>query len=167
MASPVLKNGIIFAVAVGALAAVVALLGREPPGKGAPKWQIGQTVDVEITLVGSDRTDLTCASATEIAGRHCAFESKSKGFAKPGTQEDKTLLQPYTTVDRVQFAAAGLWAEPALKENLPKTRFSVKCKYAVEGRIKTPSVRWASDGPWHDNGNDWYAGLLSGCTITK
>jgi hypothetical protein len=45
------------------------------------------------------------------------------------------------------------------------TRFSVKCKYQVEGTVKKPAIRWGSDKPFYDSPGDWYAGFVSGCTV--
>lgn len=165
------KSVLLFVFIVGGLAAAFALLGREEGGgapPSAPKWNVGQVVDVEITLVASDARDLRCAGADEIAGRHCAFESTTKPWSKTSdNNDDKKLLRPYTTVDRVQFVAAGLWSDPALKAQLPSARFSVKCKYTIEGKMKRPSISWAADGPWYDQNNDWYSGSVSNCTVVS
>jgi hypothetical protein len=159
------KTLILFVIILGGLGAALYLLN---PGDGgpaaAPKWNTGQTVDVEITLVSTDSKDLACASTEEIAGRKCEFETQTKPRPKAeGDDADKKLLKPYTTTDRVQFLAAGIWSEPALKGKLPTSRFSVKCKYTVEGKVKKPGVRWSTD--WYDPGGDWYAGVVSGCSV--
>jgi hypothetical protein len=165
--SPV-KAMVLFVVIVGGLGLLMwALSGGEGGGDGpvTPKWAVGTTVDVEITLVPTDSKDLACAGADEIGGRHCAFEAQTKAWSKGDNSDDKKLLKPYTTTDRIQFLAAGLWSDPALAPGkLPATRFSVKCKYAVEGKMKKPSVRWASDGPWYDWG-DGYSGVVSSCAL--
>jgi hypothetical protein len=165
--SPV-KAMVLFVVIVGGLGLLMwALSGGEGGGDGpvTPKWAVGTTVDVEITLVPTDSKDLACAAADELGGRHCAFESQAKAWSKGDNSDDKKLLKPYTTTDRIQFLAAGLWSDPALAPGkLPATRFSVKCKYAVEGKMKKPSVRWASDGPWYDS-NEWYSGAVSSCAL--
>lgn len=164
------KNLIVFVVVLGALAAGFAYLGKDsgPQVVKAPKWKTGETVDVEITLVAKDATELACASPDEVAGKHCAFEAQGKAWTKGPSTDDKTLLKPYTTTNRIQFAAAGLWSEPALSgANLPKNRFSVKCKYKVEGELKKPAIRWASDGPWYPADKEWYAGTVSGCELIK
>jgi len=161
------KSLLMFVFIVGGLAAAFALLGQEsttPPS--APKWKQGQQVDVEITLVSTDKADLSCAAAQEVAGKHCAFESKNKAWSK-GSNDDPNLLKPYTTVDRIQFLAAGLWSQPALSGTLPPSRFSVKCKYKVEGQITGSAVRWNNSGPWYDQGNPIYAGSLSDCKIIQ
>ncbi|MFT3769706.1 MAG: hypothetical protein QM820_30075 [Minicystis sp.] len=160
------KSMILFVVIIGGLAAGFALLGSEKHQEQAkPKWKVGDVADVEITLVKNDRQDLACASADEINGKHCGFEANNKPWSKGDNADDKKLLKPYTTTDRVQFAAAGVWSEPALSgDKLPATRFSVKCKYKVEGMLKAMSVRWESTGQWFA-GNDWYAGSVSDCKI--
>jgi hypothetical protein len=162
------KSMILFVVIIGGLAAGFAILGREEQvGPPKPKWTTGQTVDVEITLVKNDRQDLACASANEIGGKHCAFEANNKAWSKGDNTDDKKVLKPYTTTDRVQFTAAGLWSEPALAPaKLPGSRFSVKCKYKVEGMLKNVSVRWESTGQWYP-GNEWYAGSVSDCKLGK
>jgi hypothetical protein len=161
------KSMILFVLIIGGLVGLFALLGREQgrSGPAKPKWTTGQTVDVEITLIKTDRNDLSCAFGDEVAGKHCAFEAQNKPWSKGPISDDKTLLKPYTTTDHVQFAAAGLWSEPALApDKLPPNRFSVKCKYTVEGTIKQIFVRWDPAGPWH-GGTEWYAGKVSDCKI--
>ncbi|MGK3995211.1 hypothetical protein [Sorangium sp. So ce1024] len=159
------KSMILFLIIIGGLAAAFAYFGQEPtPGTSGPKWKPGDKAQVEVTLVATDIKDLACWSADEINGRHCAFESPTKGWSK-GDADDKKLLRPYTTTDRVQFLAAGLWSEPALTGKLPSARFAVKCTYAVEGKIKRPGIRWSSEGAWLDRTDDWYTGLLSDCKL--
>jgi hypothetical protein len=163
------KSMILFLVIIGGIGVLIFLLGREdaPPGPNRPKWSTGQVVDVEITLVKTDRTDLACASPATVAGKHCAFEAQGKPFAQPST-DDKAVLKPYTTTDRIQFTAAGVWSEPLLApDKVPPSRFNVKCKYAVEGVLKAPSVRWNETGPWHATPDEWYAGTVSNCQIAK
>ncbi|APR79791.1 Hypothetical protein A7982_05138 [Minicystis rosea] len=160
------KSMILFVLIIGGLAAGFALLGSEKPQEQAkPKWKVGDTADVEITLVKNDRQELSCASSDEIGGKHCAFEGANKPWSKGDNGDDKKLLKPYTTTDRIQFTAAGVWSEPALAaDKIPATRFSVKCKYKVEGTLKNVSVRWESTGQWFP-GNEWYAGSVSDCKV--
>jgi hypothetical protein len=159
------KTMILFLIILGGLGAAFFLLSpQDGASVPAPKWNTGQTVDVEITLVHTDAKDLACASTEEIAGRKCEFETQAKPRPKAeGDEADRKLLKPYTTTDRVQFLAAGIWSDPGLKGKLPASRFSVKCKYTVEGKIKKPGIRWSTD--WYDPGGDWYAGVVSGCAL--
>ncbi len=161
------KSMVLFVVVVGTLAAGFALLGQERGGGGprGPAWKPGQTVDVEITLVAGDKRELNCAATEEVAGRHCNFETPTKTWGKGDAGDDKKTLRPYTSTDNVQFVAAGLWSEPALAGNLPATRFSVKCKYAVEGKLKNPTFHWESG--WEGQPRpEMLAGILTGCTLT-
>lgn len=160
------KSITMFVVVVGVLAVGFALLGQERGGGAAkgPSWKVGQTVDLEVTLVASDKRELSCASTEEINGRHCAFEAPSKAWSKDTSQDDKKTLRPYTSTDNVQFVAAGLWSEPALANNLPASRFSVKCKYTVEGKLKAPTFHWESGWEGQPRG-EMFAGILSGCTL--
>jgi len=158
------KTVTIFLLTMGALSAGFYFLGAETGGdRTAPRWKTGQTVDVNITLVANDRNELACASDVEIAGRHCEFVNKTKPAEKV---DDDKLLKPYTTTDNVQFLGAGLWTQPDLDvKKLPADRFTVKCKYTVEGEIKKPGVRWASRGGFSDKENNWYAGVLKECSL--
>jgi hypothetical protein len=159
------KSVLLFFVIVIGLGLGFAILGREPQQEAKPKWKVGETVDVEITLVRSDRQDLACASTEEVSGKHCAFEANAKPWSKGDASDDKKLLKPYTTTDRVQFTAAGLWSDPAMApDKLPASRFSVKCKYQVEGNLKDVGVRWEQSAQWYSN-KDWYVGSVSNCKL--
>jgi hypothetical protein len=162
------KSVLLFFVIVIGLGVGFMVLGRETTQEQAkPKWSAGQTVDVEITLVRTDRQDLACAAADEVAGKHCAFEAANKPWSKGDAIDDRKVLKPYTTTEHIQFTAAGLWSDPAMAaDKLPATRFSVKCKYKVEGNIKNMSVRWEQTGQWFPN-NEWYAGTVSDCKISS
>lgn len=160
------KSMILFGVIVAGLVGLFYVLGREeqqaPPNM---KWNVGQTVDVEITLVKNDRNELACAAADEVAGRHCAFESAAKPWTKGDVNDDTKLLKPYTTTDRAQFTAAGVWSEAALAaDKIPASRFSLKCRYKIEGKLKNMSVRWEQTGQWFPN-NEWFAGSVSECKV--
>jgi len=161
------KSMVLFVVVVGTLAAGFALLGQERGGGAGPKgpaWKVGDKVDVEITLVAGDKRELSCASSEEVAGRHCGFEAPNKPWTKGDNTDDKKLLRPYTSTDNAQFVAAGLWSEPTLAGNLPVTRFSVKCKYTVEGKIKAPTFHWESGWEGQPRG-DMLAGVVSECKL--
>jgi hypothetical protein len=160
------KSMLLFVIIVGGLAAGFAILGREEQTMPSrPKWTSGQSVDVEITLVKNDKQDLACSSPDEINSKHCAFEANSKPWSKGDNTDDKKVLRPYTTTEHLQFAAAGIWSDPALApDKLPATRFSVKCKYKVEGTLKSLGVRWEQTGQWFPN-NEWFAGSVSDCKI--
>ncbi len=160
------KSMVLFVIVVGTLAAGFALLGQErgSAGPGGPAWKVGDKVDLEITLVASDKRELGCAAADEIAGRHCGSEAPNKPWTKSDNTDDKKILRPYTSTDNMQFVAAGLWSEPALSGTLPATRFTVKCKYTVEGKIKNPTFHWESG--WEGQPRaEMHTGLVSDCKM--
>ena len=161
------KSITMFVVVVGVLAIGFALLGQERGGGGpkGPGWKVGQTVDIEITLVANDKRELSCASSEEVNGRHCAFEAPNKPWSKDPSQDDKKTFRPYTSIDNMQFVAAGLWSEPSLATNLPAARFSVKCKYTVEGKLNAPTFHWESGWEGQPRG-EMFAGVVSGCIVT-
>ena len=160
------KSITMFVVVVGVLAVGFALLGQERGGGGpkGPTWKVGDTVNLEITTTANDKRELSCASSEEINGRHCGFEAPSKAWSKDTSLDDKKTFRPYTSTDNVQFVAAGLWSEPALSGNLPASRFTAKCKYTVEGKLKAPTFHWETGWEGQPRG-EMFAGILSGCTI--
>jgi len=164
------KSLILFLLIIGGMAAGFAILGQETTGGAGPavKWKVGEKPTVEITLVASDKRDLSCWSPQEINGKHCAFEAPARAWSKGANPNDEKLtFRPYTTTDRIQFLAAGLWSEPALQGTLPIGRFALKCTFTVEGMVKRPNVRWSSEGAWLDQTNDWYAGSVSNCRMVS
>ncbi|MEP7121314.1 MAG: hypothetical protein ABJE95_10410 [Byssovorax sp.] len=161
------KSLILFVIIVGGLAGAFIWFGNESSsGPAAPKWKTGDTADLELTLVADDKKNLACSTTDEVAGAHCAFEDKAKAWSKGDNTDDKKLLKPYTTTDHVQVLASGLWSDPGMTGTLPAVRFSVKCKYKVEGKVKTAAIRWNSDGPWYDS-KDLYTGSLSACKLVQ
>jgi hypothetical protein len=156
--------GVLFVGGIVALGAGFFLLGREPPADIArPAWVTGQTVDVEVTLVRSDRQDLVCAASETIAGRRCAYQAEGKLWAS--APDPANVLRPYTTTEHVQFFAAGLWTDPAFApDKLPAIRFAARCRYTVEGTLRDASVRWETAGQWYPH-NAWPAGAFSGCKV--
>src|SRR5215212_2194576 len=123
-----LKRVAVVVAAAALLAAILLFIQARRRPKAATDWETGDVVDVEITLVSSDSRNLACAAKDQVSGRHCAFETSTKPWPPEGTGDDKTLLKPYTTTNRVSVLAAGLWSDPALQGKLPTARFSVKCK---------------------------------------
>ena len=161
------KSVSLFIIVVGGISVLMLLLGTERGGGGAspPKWEEGKSYDIEITLVSTDRQDLACASGTEIKGLHCGFESQARRWSKGDPNDDKKMLRPYSTTNGVQFFGAGLWSEPALTpDKIPATRFSVKCKFAVAGKMPRADIRWHEGEGWN-NVADWFAGSVSDCKL--
>jgi hypothetical protein len=123
---------------------------------------------VEITVVHTDARNLNCAMKGDIKGKACAFSSENEKHdgVEADSKKNANLLQPYTTTDRIQFLAAGLWAQPALSKDLPRTRFTVKCKFVVEGKAASASVQWKPGEGWHP-GNGWHTGYVKDCSVAS
>ena len=156
---------VVWLVALAVVALTVAgvlVLNRRG---AADRWRAGETVTVDITLIAADAKNLACSSADEVAGKHCAFEPGGKPWSKGPAGDDKTTLRPYTTSDRKELLAAGLWSDPVLSGTLPSARFDVRCRFQVEGTIKKPGIRWVATAPFSETPGDWFAGTLSGCKL--
>lgn len=161
------KSVSLFVMVVGGLSLLMVVLGAERGGGPAapPKWNDGQTVEVDITLVSTDRTNLACASGTDIKGLHCGFESPNKRWTKGDPNDDKKTLRPYSTTNSINMLAAGVWSEPILEPSkVPDTRFSIKCKFTVAGKMPRADVRWKEGEGWN-NVTDWYTGHVSDCKM--
>lgn len=136
------------------------------------KWPPGSIVDVELTLVTTDYGNLACAMRSEVGGRYCAFREQDNAVEKPADpRESDKVLQPFTSVDRMQFMASGLWMHDDLRAKLdredwarPSPRFSVKCKLHVQGKSKDAFIQWKAGERWHP-ANGWLVGHLEACTI--
>jgi hypothetical protein len=169
---------LLYAVLIGAIALAFAFLGQQDGGGEAevpqPKWNAGDTVDVAITLVTTDYKDLACGTEEVLKDLHCGFADKRKPHPKGNdVRTDPNVLQPYTTIERVQFLAAGMWTQPELKAmldaenwNNPSPRFTVDCKFKVAGKMKEANIRWKPEADWLPaSGRDWYTGSLSDCKV--
>jgi hypothetical protein len=148
--------------------------GGPPPPSGPPavdestKWAVGQTVELDITLKPTDRGNLSCASPDEVAGKHCQFDAPDKPSAKGNLEDDKVILKPYAVPNSpTRILAAGLWTDPGMSNKLPDQRFTVHCKFKLEGKVNNPGIRWDPKGPWRDNKSPWFAASVSGCSIKK
>ncbi len=148
--------------------------GGPPPPSGPPavdestKWAVGQTVELDITLKPTDRNNLSCASPEEVAGKHCAFDAPDKASAK-GNDDDKKLLKPYSVPNSpTRILAAGVWTDSGMTGGkMPDARFTVRCKFTLDGKVNNPSVRWDPKGPWRDMKNPWFVASAASCTIKK
>ena len=158
------KRFVVFGIMLVALTAGLYILpANDVISAGPSKWKPGGVFDVTITLVKDDAVNLACGAGGDVAGRKCEYQNKTD---KSDGIDDAHLLKPYTTTDQVQFLAAGLWSQPALdKAKLPSDRFSVQCKYHVEGTFKSPLIRWNPTSPWGEKNPDWNTGYVSDCKL--
>ena len=129
-------------------------------------WRLGATRMLEITLVKEDKKNLACASDREFGGVRCGYNGRAEARG-PTPEQDAHVLQPYNTVKNELFLAAGLWQSPALKEPLPKERFTVVCNYHVAGVLKAVSLRWSPTGNFNPVDQSVTVGTLSDCVIPQ
>lgn len=147
----------------------------------AAAWSVGQTSRVQITMITADYNLLTCASAQEIEGKHCAYKSETETWPRaagdPIDDNKKDVIQPYRTwPDNRLVLVAGLWADPAVALRLQRepsmgveqkrlSRFVADCRMRFIGTLKNPKLRWPSGSQWLQEG-DAMVGVPESCTIT-
>lgn len=138
--------------------------------------QPGSVVTARITLVSSDREDLSCASGKAFGRLRCEFQASGDPWPEPPAPRD--TLAPYLTVSRGMYLIPALFAQPALaaryaqesgktmpRDELP--RFVARCELRLLERLEAvdgPRVRWTRDGTWGEGANAWVAEPIS-CRI--
>ena len=115
---------------------------------------VGNVVEVAITLITSDRTDVDCAMETAIDGYHCGFTGQDKPFQIA----EKNKLQPFYTVDRRLLLIPGLFLDPAVEmrfKSEPPTkpreqlaRFTARCQVRIQKNVSDVRVRWLATAPF-------------------
>ena len=138
---------------------------REEYSSAADGWRIGSTRSVELTLVRTDKDNLSCASDVTIDGLHCAFRRDLAAVG--GSATDPRVLQPYNTTSDELLLAAGLWTSPDLQGALPATRFTVVCNYHVQGVMRSAAIRFATAAPFVPAGKVVTAGSLTDCILPR
>src|SRR5579872_648701 len=99
--------------------------------------QAGLVVDETITLITSDRENLSCALGRPVGRYACAFQAPNR--PRPGQIARADLLAPYVAGERRTLLVPGLFEQPAIAAryaaeppaNLPREalqRFAVRCK---------------------------------------
>jgi len=121
---------------------------------------------VEVTLIRDDKKNLSCASDRSFEQIHCGFYGNSQPWG-PGPDQDSNTLQPFNTVKNELFLAAGLWAAPILRGELPSSRFTVVCNYHIQGVLKNVSLRWSSTGNFSPVDQSVTVGKLTDCVIPQ
>lgn len=133
----------------------------------------GLVVDAPITLITSDRENLSCALPRWIGRYRCEFQSPKRPW--PGPLPPGDLLAPYDTVQQQMFLIPGLFEQPSLvaryarepPAGLPRdrlTRFVVHCKLRLMERVDEFQARWSLDWPWGPQAGVWVAEPVS-CSV--
>ena len=166
--------------AIGAVVALIAFdwyalspLGS-PPEKPQAQYEVGQDIDVAITLVTTDAKALACACPTAVEGKHCEFEAPKAKWKSSERPSQADILAPYKTTDDKLFLVPALWSEPALAQRLsidPPTfgpehaRFVANCKMRLIGKVDKVDARWQLNGTFNAMGEAW-VGTISACQLS-
>jgi hypothetical protein len=154
-------------LAAGLVLAVPLWMWRgELPRAGAQR-------EVALTLVTSDREDLSCALDGTYGGFGCGYESNGK--AVDPAQSAEQTLSPYMTEARQLFLIPGLFLQPALgaryESESPQgvrrsrlKRFTAVCKVRLVQKVENVRVRWLQQGDFGNGGPAWIA-QAENCTV--
>jgi hypothetical protein len=126
----------------------------------------GAVVDAPITLITSDRENLSCALDHSIGRLRCRFRAPGRPWPEPPQRSE--LLAPYVTVEKQIFLVPGLFEEPALvaryaqesPANVPRDglrRFVARCKLRLVERVDEVQARWSEGWDWGPQRGVWVA----------
>jgi hypothetical protein len=132
--------------------------------------QAGLVVDASITLITSDRENLSCALERDVGPYRCGFRAPDRPW--PGETSRHDLLAPYVAVEHRTFLVPALFDQPALvaryaaepPANQPRDRlrrFSVRCKLRLVERLDEVGARWSPDWEWTRQTGVWVAEPLA------
>jgi hypothetical protein len=165
--STLLKTVVIFYTIVSLVWICFAWSGKRPLYSSGPTLRrLGETYQVEITLVREDNTHLACASPKDFSGLHCAYRNPQVPWVD-NPPDDGKLLRPYSTVEGEQLLGSGLWAQLDKQSPLPSHRFSVLCVFRPVAAVRSISVRWNTKASFGPVNKTVFAGSLSDCIIPK
>lgn len=169
------RGAVWVAVSMLVAAGVLIVLPRRSPSPAASNEagppRPGTVLDLELTLITSDRGDVACVSPTMFQRYACDFS----GETTPRAIEERDALRPYMTLDRQVYLLPGLFlenqvqrryqAEPPQVPRDQLRRFSAQCRVQVQGRLRGFKLRWDATGRWSEPQDADVATVL-GCTVT-
>lgn len=140
--------------------------------RGSPAGP-GDTIEVHLTLVSSDKDDLACGSDGEFAGFRCQFTHGGEPV-EPASAPEK-ILAPYMDHQRNLFLIPDLFASEALRQRydedssarIPRKkrkRFDAICKLRLVQEVEGISVRWVSPDKVSGANRAW-VGTVEHCRI--
>jgi hypothetical protein len=133
--------------------------------------QIGLDVDAPITLITSDRDDLSCASSRAFGSYRCEFAAPNEPAAPVPAAADR--LAPYLSETRQMFLIPGLFEQPELRSRYDREpprgvargrlrRFTARCRLKLVERVDGGfQVRWERSGTWGRGDVAWVATVTS------
>ena len=125
-----------------------------------------EQVEVDITLVSSDRDDLACGLKHGVSGMSCAFSDSGKDVSENISAE--RTLAPYLTKSRQLFLIPNLFGQPALAKRYTEEaakgtrrnrlkRFTAHCDLILVEKVQDVAVRWTRQGKLDRFGDGWVA----------
>jgi hypothetical protein len=147
-------------VALGALGALALWNWRGTWNKP------GATMEAAITLVTSDREDLSCGLDQAIGSLRCQYQTSGAPAAPPVDRRDR--LAPYMTVSRQMLLVPALFDQPAIAARyqqeppagVPRQqlrRFVARCRLRLIDTVDSLMVRWVPGAAWSPASNAWVA----------
>jgi hypothetical protein len=135
--------------------------------------QVGLVVEAPITLVTSDRENLSCALDDVVGRLRCRFRAPGRPW--PDDLPPSELLAPYVTLDRHMYLVPGLFEQPAIaarytlespKDVPPERlrRFVARCKLRLVERVERFQARWSEHSNFGPQNGAWVAEPIS-CTV--
>jgi hypothetical protein len=126
----------------------------------------GAVVDAPITLLVSDRENLSCALDRFVGSFRCRFRAPGKPW--PESLPTRDILAPYVTAEHRMYLVPGLFELPALAArcdrespaNVPPAslrRFVARCKLRLVERVELFQARWSENGGWGKQSGAWVA----------
>ena len=172
----------VVAIAVGLCCFIWWVTGdlKSSPVKPMPKMVEGAVIDVPITLVAADKSDLACAFDGDVDGLRCAFQGRDVAWADIDTKNAevrKRLLAPYMTVDKTMLLIPGLFENPEVdgrvRDEAPRRlarnkqrRFTAQCKVVLRRAVGGVLVRWVPNKAWEGPHKVW-VGEAGDCVVVE
>lgn len=131
----------------------------------------GLVLKQSITLITSDRDNLSCALDRTVGPYRCAY--RAPGEPWKGEWPRTHLLAPYVAVDGDRiFLVPGLFEQPALVQRVAReppqgvprdrlARFEIRCELRLVHRLEAIQARWSKDWDWGPQTGVWVAEPLS------
>jgi hypothetical protein len=161
----VLSFASLFAIGFGVWLVSAGKRYREEYASATEGWRVGTVHQVELTVVRTDKQNLSCACDAVVSGLRCGFR---RDFAAAGlSADDPHLRQPYNTTNNELLLGAGLWTSPPLTGPLPANRFTVVCNYHIEGTTRSAGIRFAAAAPFAPVDRAVTIGSLTDCALPQ
>lgn len=148
------RRGILIGVAAVVILGIFVVIPRSSQKGDAAKP--GDVVSGDLTLIVSDRTEVSCVASDVFDHYGCGF----MGDTTPRKIDEREMLRPYMTTDRRVYLIPGLFLQPDIARRaatesptVPRDqlkRFTAKCHFKKAGEMRGFKLRWAENGAWSE-----------------